>query len=64
MGAVVEWGEPTELIREMPCALLYCMGTTQPVWAQPIGMYGLSLSVHTSALRSHVDDKHQPHDEV
>jgi len=27
-------------------------------------VYGLSLSIHTSALRSHVDDKHQPHDEV
>jgi len=33
-------------------------------WAQPIGMYGLFMPVHTSALRSHVDEQHQPDDEA
>jgi len=40
------------------------MGTTQVIWTQPIGMYRLFMSVHTSALRSHVDDKLQLTDEV
>ncbi len=40
------------------------MRTTQVRWAQPVDMYGLCLPVHISALRSHVDEQHQPYDEV